>query len=1361
MSMIIRLFIISLLLPLAAQAQDVYVPEALRDWQEWVLKDKGYRDCPFFFDRSAAQQGDFICAWPGRLELRVGAPGGSFTQAWSVYADEQWLPLPGSIEYWPHAVTVNGRAVEVVARGNVPSVRLGPGDYRLAGSFEWDERPALLNIPSPTGLVALIVDGSQIARPERTGAGIFLGERSQQTEVRDVIQAKVYRLVSDNVPTRLVTQLHIDVAGGVREELFGPILPADFVPLTLRSPLPARLEPDGKLRVQVRPGSWIIELAARGPRAMDALGLSAAGGNLPDSEIWSYQSNDRLRVTVAEGLPPVNPEQVQVPAAWAQLPAFRIEAGESLLVTERSRGMVAAENQLTLRRQMWLDFDGEGFTVSDDIGGKMRTGWRLDMAAPFALMSATEGADNLLITRGSGDAQTGIELRRSNVDVAALARLESRAALKVNGWNARFMGVSTTLHMPPGHKLLVAPGADKAPGSWVNQWRLLDFFLLLIITIGAWRLFGRTAGLVALAALILSFHEPNAPSWLWLNLLIAVALLRVAPPGRLLQSVRAYQAISVVLLALVLVPFVAAQLRIAIYPQLESQYSSPRSYGPGAPPAAVMVDEMYEQSDAASAGRELRMLSSLESPQTDGQARDLVVSKRAEGFSYARYAPNAIVQAGLGKPSWQWNSYLLSWSGPVEAEQTMRLVILPRWAVTLLRCLEVTLLLLFAAILAAEFMQRRFTLPGGLAIGKAQASSLFTVGLLLVAMGASPIAEAQLPDPGLLQELEKRLLEPPACTPRCAEIVAAEVDVEGGAVRMVLSVSAFADVAVPLPGSEQGWRPTAILVDGSAAGQVLRGPGQSLWARLAAGRHEITLSGPLADADSIEITFPTPPRVVEVESDGWFVAGVKDRRLLAGSLQLTRLRREGSAEPSGRWESNRFPAFAEVTRTIRLDLDWSASTTVSRVAPAQGALTLEVPLLDGESVLTEGVVVEDGRALISMRPDQYSVTWSSSLPRTSPLVLSPEPATEWQEIWRVGVGSIWHADFSGVPESENSQPGADDRLAEFFPRAGESLTIDATRPEASAGSTLAFDSVELGVVQGARSSESRLALRYRSTRGAQHVLQLPADAEVSEVRIDGRLEPLRADAGSLTVPILPGEHRIDIGWRTGVDVATQTGTPVVDIGAPASNINLALELPASRWVLATNGPRLGPAVLYWSELAVLLLFAAILGRVRLTPLTTRHWLLLGLGFSTFSWPVLGWVVIWLLVCGARERWQGGDSWWRFNAAQVAVAALTITALIAIVSSLPGGLLGSPDMHVTGNGSMGNSLNWFADRSTTILPTAAAWSLPVWIYKVLILSWALWLSFALLRWLPWVWTCFSSRGYWRSRKGAPAAPEGSK
>jgi len=91
-------------------------------------------------------------------------------------------------------------------------------------------------------------------------------------------------------------------------------------------------------------------------------------------------------------------------------------------------------------------------------------------------------------------------------------------------------------------------------------------------------------------------------------------------------------------------------------------------------------------------------------------------------------------------------------------------------------------------------------------------------------------------------------------------------------------------------------------------------------------------------------------------------------------------------------------------------------------------------------------------------------------------------------------------------------------------------------------------------------------------------------------------------------------------------------------------------------------------------------------------------------------------------------------------------------LLSIIGSLPGGLLGTPDMHVTGNGSVGNSLAWFGDRSASALPIATAWTAPMWIYKVLILAWALWLSFALLRWLPWIWKTFAKEGFWHSRKG---------
>ncbi|MDX1508174.1 MAG: hypothetical protein R3358_07825, partial [Woeseiaceae bacterium] len=462
MSKMLRLLLI-LLLPTAAVPAEVYVPDELRDWRDWVLQDHDYRNCAFYFDRGATERSEFVCAWPGELSITADDSGGRFEQSWTVFAEDAWIALPGDANYWPDRVTVNGAAATVVEHQGVPGVRLGPGSHRLQGRFEWDERPGILSIPAGSGLVALTVNGQRIARPEFNRNGVFLGERERETQARDSVQLQVYRMLWDNVPTRLVTTLQIDVSGSVREELFGPVLPEGFVPLAINSELPARLEADGQLRVQVRPGRWQVSLLARAPGVLDEVTLPAAETNLPDSEIWSYRANEELRITAAEGLPPVDPTRVGVPDNWQQLPAFRIAKGQAFRITERSRGIVSADNDLRLRRQMWLDFSGEGFVVRDQLGGTMRRDWRLDMAPPYALKSATEDDENLLITHGQDAGETGIELRRMNVDVTAIGRAETRSSLPVTGWDSRFNHVATTLYLPPGNKLLAAPGADSAP----------------------------------------------------------------------------------------------------------------------------------------------------------------------------------------------------------------------------------------------------------------------------------------------------------------------------------------------------------------------------------------------------------------------------------------------------------------------------------------------------------------------------------------------------------------------------------------------------------------------------------------------------------------------------------------------------------------------------------------------------------------------------------------------------------------------------------------------------------------------------------------------------------------------------------
>lgn len=1321
---------------------EVAVPEALRDWQQWVLKDKAYRQCPFLFDRSASQEADFVCAWPGELDLRVDSDGARFDQAWTLYGGEQWLPLPGNAAHWPEGVTANDRPVRVVLRGGTPSLWLGPGRHRVSGRFAWAERPGVLALPAPSGLLSLRVDGRPVARPARTAEGVFLGEAQAERPQRNAVRTEIYRLVEDDVPTRLTTVLFVDVSGEVREELFGPLLPEGFVPLALDAELPARFESDGKLRLQVRPGEWRIEVAARAGDALDAIGLDAGEDNLPDSEIWSYRPNVRQRVTQAEGPATVQPEQVGVPIDWRQLAAFRMRPGERLLITERSRGIGAADNELTLDREMWLDFEGAGLLAADEVSGTMHRGWRLDMAPPYRLLSARDWNDHLLVTEGAEEGQTGVELRHPDVWVRSLAGVERGGRMPVTGWNTRFDAVDIGLNLPPGYKLLAAPGADLARGSWVSQWRLLDFFLISIITVGAWRLLGPMAGVVALAAVGLSYHEADASAWLWLNLLIAIALLRVAPEGRLRRSAFVYQAVSAVALVLWLVPFVAGQLRIAIYPQLEPQ------------PDAWVQETFaeFEPSLSRDSARVEERVRSLSSRASEAPEIEEIIVTAASRRSYERTLANAMVQTGPGMPAWRWNRHELTWSGPVDAGQSVRLVVAPRWLVTALRFLEVLLLLAFAAVLAAAMLKRRLTLPKRWLPGRAKASGLLMAASLGALLSSAPPAEADLPDPQLLTELQERLLEPPDCAPRCAEVVTARINVTADTVNIRLEVHALADVAVPLPGSEAGWRPAAVLLGGSAAGEVLRRPDGTLWAHVRAGRRSIEVSGPTSAADSLEIPFPAVPRAVEANASGWELAGIENRRLLSGSLHLTRVR-EAAGSDSGQptWESSRFPTFVEIERTLELDLDWRVTTEVRRIAPAEGALTLNVPLMEGESVTTPGLTRDGDSLLVSMAAAQHSVSWESLLSQQSPLLIESAIGQPWREVWRAAVGSAWRAEFTGVPESIDSDGALEWHVAEFHPRPGESLKIEVTRPEPSAGSTLAFDAAVLDVAKGKQSSTSSLVLNYRSTQGGQHTVRLPEGAEVLSLQIDGDHEPFQANGGALSLPILPGEHDIHLGWRTYGETGLQTGTPAVDLGAPAGNISLQMRVPDSRWLLATQGPPLGPAVLYWSELAALILVALALGRVGLTPLRTRHWLLLGLGLSTYSWPVLALVAAWLLACGARKRWRADLPTDLFNGVQVLIAVLTLVALAALVATLPDGLLGTPNMHVTGANSAGNSLNWFASHSESVLPVASAWSVPLWIYKALILAWALWLSFALLRWLPWVWQCFSMDGLWHRRQ----------
>jgi hypothetical protein len=197
-------------------------------------------------------------------------------------------------------------------------------------------------------------------------------------------------------------------------------------------------------------------------------------------------------------------------------------------------------------------------------------------------------------------------------------------------------------------------------------------------------------------------------------------------------------------------------------------------------------------------------------------------------------------------------------------------------------------------------------------------------------------------------------------------------------------------------------------------------------------------------------------------------------------------------------------------------------------------------------------------------------------------------------------------------------------------------------------------------------------------------------------------------------------------------------------------------VPESRWILWAEGPLRGPAVRFWAVLAFAVLAALVLGSLPQSPLGRVSWVLLALGLTQVHVAAALTVVVWFFVLAWRGKLRTEDvGRWRFDFLQLLLVVLTLVVLGILVVVVGEGLLGDPKMFVLGNGSYDNTLRWFQPRGGTALPEPYIVSVSVWWYRLLMLFWALWLAAALLKWLKWAWTQFTSGEGWKKLFGRHA------
>ena len=1343
------------LTPGAGAASELSIPDPLKPWVAWVLEQgpggQDRRGCPLL-----SNDGARVCAWPGRLDLELTAGEGRFAQRWQVFADS-WVALPGDETAWPQRVRDGERLLPAVLRDGHPAVKLQPGEHRLTGEYRWRARPQALAVPPQTGLVSLLMDGRPIERPNlEKGGRLWLQDATaaRQEGKGDRLGLRVYRRIEDSLPLQVISRFELEISGRARDVRLGPVTLTGGIPLAIQSPLPARLDADGMLRLQVRPGRWVVEVSAYHSGAVSKLMRPRLSSPWPEDEIWAFAARPDLRQVALSGLPSLAPSQTGIPREWEQLPIYRAGKQAILSMHEQRRGDPdPGRDRLVLSRDIWLDFDGRGYSAKDSMTGELTRSWRLEAGPGFDLGRVeVNGAPSLITRLGAGGAP-GVEVRRGALDLRADARMSTPDnALAASGWAISLDGVRSRLHLPPGWDLLAASGVDNDPGSWLNRWTLLDLFLILILTIGTGRIWGWRWGLVALLALALTWQSADAPRMVWLHLLAAAALLRRLPASpertglsRLRWLVLWYFRLTLVSLLAILLPFLVHEVRNGLYPQLNpvsmAAWEIPQENQGGSAAeaplnAAAAPTFQFESLDDAGALPEQGLRKALPAPAS-------LPAATPPPDSLERLDPNARVQTGPGIPSWHGRSFDLSWTGPVGPDERARLWLLtPGWslAATLLGC---SLLVLFGLRLAGVW-PRADRAARGLTI-----LVVIVMGVGLTA-GPGPATAGDLPSAELLEELRERLTQPPDCLPSCLDIPALELRVEPEQLTLELTLDAVVAMGAPIPGGAGGWLPTRIVLDGREVDLLSRGGQDQLMLPLPAGRHRLVLSGSLSGSNQVDLALPLPPRQVQAQTLGWRLEGVDANGRAGPQLQLIRIAgRDAAAEQPLTQDS--LPPLLLVERRLMLGTDWRIETRVTRLSAPDFPLQLPVGLIPGEAVQSADVQVQDGRARVSLAPGITGMGWRSSLEPVAELSLSAATDSRIAEVWHLDLGPLWHLAYEGFPPVHHRRSG-DRWMPSWRPLPGERLTLRISRPPAIAGPTLTIDRVDYVAQPGPRGTDADLSVIARSSQGGRHRLQLPDGAELRRISVDGRSLPLPAGGTEVEFPLVPGSQQLQVSWRDSVALGTSFKPVLPDLRTTAVNISQSLRLSSDRWVLLAAGPQVGPAVLFWGMLLVVAGLAVPLGRSRLTPLRGYDWFLLGGGLMLSNVWVVLLLAGWLFALARRSRIAEDIRPWRFNLIQVGLILLTLAALAALILAVQQGLLGRPEMQIQGNGSSAASLNWYQDRGGPRLPEIWVLSVPMWFYRALMLGWALWLAFRLLAWLRWGWDGFSNPQLWRERQG---------
>lgn len=643
------------------------------------------------------------------------------------------------------------------------------------------------------------------------------------------------------------------------------------------------------------------------------------------------------------------------------------------------------------------------------------------------------------------------------------------------------------------------------------------------------------------------------------------------------------------------------------------------------------------------------------------------------------------------------------------------------------------------------FFLRRLTMPKSVILRFA------TYLLVPMAVGLSPLpappgahtslAKNDELSPELRLEIEARLRKLPTCLPKCAELENLRIEITDNKILLNLRYHVVSPSSVTLPIGNDGINPEMVEVDNIPI-SLLKDTDGRVYAHLLKGIHTVKIRAPLPVSELFTINLPMIPKFADVISNNYQILGMSEDGKLQKNIQFLRRSEVTENKPSNQL----IAPLLRVTRDIYIGLEGKVITTIERLSPLGSPIVAEIPLLPAEAVISPDIRLQDRKALISLSPQETTVSWSSRMTIEKAIELTAQTESV-VEIWRLKVTPLWHlqVEEASALRIKRSQGYGFDPV--FKPWPGQKAVLRLSQPDPVDAPSFTIESSQLTVIPGARSRDIKLLLNVNASRGLQHSIEIPLEWKLVNSSIRGEVKPLSRIGRSVALPLLPGKTDIELNFREEVDFPIYYKSPHINLNSSSVNWEYKVTLPASRWLIWTENLSWGPVILFWSQIVIALFVACIFYVTKLTPISFISWILLTIGLTQTGHVEM--VIPGTILCliGIRQRYPVANPL-LFNSFQLFLGFSMLVGLFILYQAISQGLLGVPRMYIQGNQSSEILLNWYQDRIDSKFPDISFISLPILTYRGVMLLWSLWIAMALIRWSSWIWTCLVLDQPWK-------------